>query len=432
MNKISILVIFLLFLGNCSSSKNPINWKKEQIKIEEQQNVKKAFTEDKVVQKEFNSDLRLDLSNIVLNNKTFDNKNNLGSQNYDGLLNKVGNYKFSKLIGFNQLNFKPTFFNNDLIFFDKKGSIIKYNENYKVSWSNNYYSKSEKKLNPKLNFLLVSEDLLVADSISKLYSINLKTKKLNWIKQLKYSFNSEIKKNKNKIFAVDYKNILRCYSIIDGSECWNLQTEDSFTISDSRYSLVIIDDMVIFSNSLGDITAVDIETGLIIWQLPTQSSSIINETYNFKISKLILDKNSIFFSNNKNEFYSVNVKTGVINWSNKINSNINSVISGNLIFTVSNDGYLFVTEKNTGNIIRVTYLYKEYEKKRKEKISPIGFVIGNKNLFLTNNDGKMIVVGLESGKIIKTETIAKNLISEPFIFNKNLFVIKNGSIIQYN
>jgi len=44
----------------------------------------------------------------------------------------------------------------------------------------------------------------------------------------------------------------------------------------------------------------------------------------------------------------------------------------------------------------------------------------------------MIVVGLESGKIIKTETIAKNLISEPFIFNKNLFVIKNGSIIQYN
>jgi outer membrane protein assembly factor BamB len=190
--------------------------------------------------------------------------------------------------------------------------------------------------------------------------------------------------------------------------------------------------MVIFSNSLGDITAVDINTGLIIWQLPTQSSSIINETYNFKISKLILDKNSIFFSNNKNEFYSVNVKTGVINWSNKINSNINSVISVNLIFTVSNDGYLFVTEKNTGNIIRVTYLYEEYEKKRKEKISPIGFVIGNKNLFLTNNDGKMIVVGLESGKIIKTETIAKNLISEPFIFNKNLFVIKNGSIIQYN
>jgi outer membrane protein assembly factor BamB len=431
-NKILILIIFLLLLGNCSSNKNPLNWKKEEIKIEEEQNVKKAFPEDKVIQREFNSDLRLDLSNIVLNNKTFDNKNNLGSQNYDGLLNKVGSYKFSKLIGFNQLNFKPIFFNNDLIFFDKKGSIIKYNENYKVSWSKNYYSKSEKKLNPKLNFLLANEDLLVADSISKLYSINLKTKQLNWKIQLKYPFNSEIKKNKNKIFAVDYKNALRCYSIIDGSECWNLQTEDSFTISDSRYSLVIIEDMIIFSNSLGDITAVDIESGLIIWQLPTQSSSIINETYDFKISKLISDGNSIFFSNNKSEFYSVNVKTGIINWGNKINSNIGSVISGNLIFTVSNDGYLFITEKNTGNIIRSTYLYKEYAKKRKEKILPIGFVIGNKNLYLTNNDGKMTIAELESGKIVKIETITKNIISEPLIFNKHLFVIKNGSIIQYN
>ena len=56
---------------------------------------------------------------------------------------------------------------------------------------------------------------------------------------------------------------------------WSLQTEDSFTISDSKFSLIIIDDMVVFNNSIGDITSVDIETGLIKWQLPTQSSSII-------------------------------------------------------------------------------------------------------------------------------------------------------------
>jgi outer membrane protein assembly factor BamB len=43
----------------------------------------------------------------------------------------------------------------------------------------------------------------------------------------------------------------------DGSECWNLPTEDSFTISNSNFSLIIVeDDMVIFSNSIGDITAV--------------------------------------------------------------------------------------------------------------------------------------------------------------------------------
>ena len=216
------------------------------------------------------------------------------------------------------------------------------------------------------------------------------------------------------------------------NECWNLKTEDSFTISNSKFSLIVINDKVIFSNSIGDITAVDIETGVIIWQLPTQSSSIINETYNFKISKLVSDGNSIIFSNNKNEFYSIDVKTGTINWINEINSNITPIITGNLIFTVSNEGYLIVIEKNNGNIIRVTDLFKNYKLKKRKNIKPVGFVIGNTNLYLTNTDGKMIVVDLSLGDVIKIEKISGDFISRPFIFNQNLFVIRNGSIIQYN
>ena len=102
------------------------------------------------------------------------------------------------------------------------------------------------------------------------------------------------------------------------------------------------------------------------WQLPTQSSNIINETYNFKISKLVSDGKSIFFSNNKNEFYSIDIKTGVTNWINEINSNLTPIIIGNLIFTVSNEGYLYVIEKNNGNIIRITDLYKNYKDKKRK------------------------------------------------------------------
>ena len=106
----------------------------------------------------------------------------------------------------------------------------------------------------------------MADSIAKYYSIKVSTGELNWIKNNTYPFNSEIKKYKNNIFLIDYKNTLRCYNIDDGSECWNLQTEDSFTISNIKYSLIISNNNVIFSNSIGDITAVNAETGLIVWR----------------------------------------------------------------------------------------------------------------------------------------------------------------------
>ena len=432
MNKLIILIVTLFLLNNCSFNENSRLWKNKEKKLENHKNIKKVFTDEKKILTELNPQLKLNLAKIMISNKIIDNKNDYGSQDYDGELKKIGNYKFSKLDDVNQINYKPIFLNNGLIFFDKKGSIIRYNDNQKVLWKNNYYSKAEKKLQPKLYFALDNENLLVTDNIAKYYSVNINSGELNWSKNNTYPFNSEIKKVKDKIFVIDYQNTLRCYNINNGSECWNLQTEDSFTVSNSKYSLIIINDSVIFSNSIGDITAVDIETGLITWQLPTQSTSIINETYNFKISKLVSDGNFIFFSNNKNEFYSIDLRTGTTNWINEINSNITPIIIDNLIFTVSEEGYLYVIEKNKGNIIRITDLFRNYKEKKRKNIKPIGFALGKTNLYLTNSDGKMIIADLKLGNVISIVKIAGDFISEPFIFNQSLFVVKNGSIIQYN
>jgi len=430
-NRLLILIISLFFLNNCSLNENSSIWQNKEVDTKNPKNIKKVFSEKKVVT-QFNQELKLDLSKIKINNKIVDNRNNYGIQDYSGSIEKVGIYKFSKLDDVNHLNFKPLFLNDGLIFFDKKGSIIRYDNNQKVLWKKNYYSKSEKKLKPKLNFALVDQNLLITDSIAKYYSININSGELIWSKNNIYPFNSEIKRSKNKIFAVDYKNTLRCYNINDGSECWNLPTEDSFTISSSNFSLIILGELIIFTNSIGDVTAVDIDSGLITWQLPTQSSSIINETYNFKVSKLVSDNKSIYFSNNKNEFYSVDVRTGITNWINEINSNLTPITSGNLIFTISNEGYLYVVEKNNGNIIRISDLYLNYKIKKRKNVKPIGFAIGDTKLYLTNTDGKMIVVDLNLGKVIGVEKVAGNFTSRPFIFNQSLFVIRNGSIIQYN
>tara|TARA_B100001057_G_scaffold141625_1_gene141328 strand:+ start:4 stop:1302 length:1299 start_codon:yes stop_codon:yes gene_type:complete len=431
-NKLIFTLVVFFFLNNCSFNENSRIWKDKENKLEKNKKITKVFSENKSSVKEFNQDLKLDLSSLKILNKKNDNQNNLGLQSYKGDLRKIGSFKFSKLEELNKLDFEPIFLKNGVIFFDKKGSIIKYDNNQKIIWKKNHYSKSEKKLKPKLNFIVDEQNLLVADSIAKYYSINISTGKLNWSKINEYPFNSNIKKHKDKIFIVDYKNTLRCYNIKDGSECWNLQTEDSFTISNIKYSLIILNGNVIFSNSIGDITAVDIETGLITWQLPTQSSSIINETYNFKTSKLVSDGNSIYFSNNKNQFYSIDLKTGTTNWINEVNSYIKPILVGNLISTISKEGYLYLIDKNKGNIVRITDLFLNYKDKKRKNIYPVGFAIGDKNLFLTNTDGKMIIAGIEDGKIIKIEKVSSGLVSEPFIFNNNLYVVRNGSIIRYN
>ena len=279
---------------------------------------------------------------------------------------------------------------------------------------------------------MTDKNLLVADSIAKISSINLQTGNLIWSKKSEYPFNSEIKIFKDKFFVVDFKNTLRCFYIKDGTECWNIKTEDSFTVSNSKFSMLIKDNLVIYNNSLGDITAVDISSGLIQWQLPTQKSSIMNETYGFNFSKLVSDGSSIYFSNNKNQFYSVDLKSGTTNWMSEINSILTPIIIGNFIFTVSENGYLFTIQKNEGNIIRINDIYKNFNLKKRKRIKPTGFTIGGNNLYLTNSDGNLIVISLSAGNVLKIEKVGRDLISKPLIYNENLFIVKNGSITQYD
>ena len=431
MIRLFLLILTLFFLSNCSLKEGPGLWNKKE-KIENQKKIKKLFSKEKKIITEFNPELKLDTSEIIFNNDIADNQNDTGAQNYKGLNEKINTFKFSTIKDTNQLNYKPIFLDEGLIFFDNKGTIIRYDGNGKVIWKKNIYSKSEKKLNPKLFFALDGENLLVTDNLAKYYSVNINYGELNWSKNNMYPFNSEIKITENMLFAVDYKNTLRAFNVSDGSELWNFQTENSFTISDTINSLIVVNNLVIFSSSIGDITAVDIENGLITWQLPTQSTNIINESYKFRNSKLVSDKKSIIFSNNKDEFYSIDIKTGVANWINEVSSSVTPILIGNLIFTVSNEGYLHVIEKNNGNIIRITDLYKNYKEKKRVDIKPIGFVIGNRNLYLTNSDGQMLVVDLVTGKSIYNIKVAKSFVSKPFISNENLCVISKGSIIQYN
>ena len=431
MIRLFLILILLFFFSNCSLNESSVIWNKKKEKVQNQKNIKKLFSQDKKIITEFNPELKLDISELTYNN-IFDNQNNFGAQNYNGLNKKINTFKFSTIKDTNQLNYKPIFLDDGLIFFDNKGAIIRYDTNSQIIWKRNIYSKSEKKLNPKLFFALNGDNLLVADNLAKYYSINIKYGELNWSKNNMYPFNSDIKIIENRMFVVDYKNTLRSINLSNGSELWNFQTEDSFAISDAKNSVIIVDNLVIFNNSVGDITAVDKIKGLIAWQVPTQNSNVIYESYKFKNSKLVSDKKSIFFSNNKGEFYSIDVKTGITNWINEINSNVTPILIGNLIFTVSNDGYLYVIEKNNGNIIRITDLYKNYKESKREDIKPIGFVIGSRNLYLTNSDGNMIVIDLVTGTSIYNVKVAYNFISEPFIFNENLFIIRKGSIIQYN
>jgi len=426
--------LLFVFITNCSlDTKSNIWTKNKKIVKEKQKIIKLLFKDEKPLDTEFNPQLKIKLSGKLINNSFINNfDNNNGRINYNGNLKKISRFKFSKIDNFDESEPEIIFSENNVIFFDNKGSILKFDNSSKLIWKKNYYSKSEKKLKPLLFFANNKDTLIVADSISKYYAMNIGTGELLWSKNHSAHFNSQVKIYKDKFFAVDSQNVLRCYSVKDGTELWRVKTERALIKSVKKLSLIIIDNKVYFNNSIGDITAVDIKNGNLLWLTPTQSSEILGQSFFIKSSNLVANNNSIFLSNNRSEFFSLDLKTGILNWKHKINSTLTPTLVDNLIFTITMEGFLVVIENRKGNIIRITDIFKQFKKKKRSKIKPVGFIVGSENIYLTTDHGRLIIIDIALGRTKSILKIDSDKVSRPFVLNQNLYIIKENSIIRLN
>ena len=435
MNKLFYLLVIFLFLSSCSLDTKSGLWTKTEKLDSENKNLEvKIFEENEIYERELNIDLKIKLRNDFKKNSFINNlSNNNGVVNFDGSIDKIKKFKFSKIDQFD--NYQPELLitkNNNLIFFDDKGTVLNFSSDNELIWKNNYYSKREKKLKPILYFAANEKTLVVADSISKYYAININDGKLNWINNNIAPFNSQIKIFKDKFFVVDFENILRCFSIENGKEIWNYKTEKSFIKSQQKLSLIINNNRVIFTNTLGDISSLDIETGNLIWQTPTQSSDIYENYFSLKNSDLISENNTIYFSNNQNEFFAIDQRNGVIKWKQNLNSNLRPTYADNLVFTITLEGYFVAIDSRNGNIVRMTNIINKIKKYKKENIKPIGFIVSQDKVYLSLSNGRLIIIETLTGKPIDIKKIDNEKISRPYVLNNDMYIIKDNAILKLN
>ena len=189
MIRVFYIIFIIIILSGCSLKKDTKFWStskkinQEKLIKQKENEIALVFNEEQVLKKEFNENLEIEIDKS--DNKistTYNHSNNYGSFNFDGDLKNVSKYKFSKIKNFYQYEPVISFIEKNLIFFENKGSILKFNENSELIWKKNYYSKSEKKLNPILHIANNENNLIVADNVAKIYMLDVRNGNLVWSK----------------------------------------------------------------------------------------------------------------------------------------------------------------------------------------------------------------------------------------------------------
>ena len=425
---IILLIAFFIFV-QCSLDTKSGFWTKSQIIEDKKENIEEIFRSKEVLKKEFNPNLKIKINSSYSQNPFVNNlNNNSGYINFESDFKKISAFKFKKIKNFEYLN--PELLlgkDNSLVFFDENGAILKFDQNSKLIWKKNYYDKKEIKLNPIIYFATDNKTLIAADSIANLYAINYLTGDLLWKNFNSTSFNSEIKIIDDKLFLIDFENVIRCLSIKDGKEIWRFNSERSFIKSQRKLSLIIVNELVIFIDTFGDINALDVNSGNLVWQSQTVNENIFESAFLLKNSKLVSDEKTTFVSNNKNKFFAIDNRNGFIKWEQSINSYLEPIIIENIVFTISEEGYFFVIDKTNGNILRSTNIL---DTKKNKNIYPTGFIVAKNYLYVSLSNGRLLKVNIEDGKTKEIIKIDSDKISRPYILNKNMYILRDDAIIK--
>ena len=429
MYKNILLIIIFFLISQCSLDTKTGFWTKSQIIEEKKDNSEEIFKSDVILEKEFNPNIKIKIQSPFIQNPFINNlSNNSGYINFDSDFKEISKFKFKKIKNFEYTN--PDLLigkDNSLIFFDEKGAILKFDQNSNLIWKKNHYSKNEIKQNPTIYFASEKNILIAADSIANLYGMNYLTGELLWKKFNSASFNSEIKIFDDKFFIIDFENIIRCISVNDGNEIWSFGTEKTFIKSQRKLSLIIQNGLVIFIDTFGDINALDINSGNLVWQSQTINEDIYESAFLLKSSRLVSDQDTIYVSNNQNKLFAIDSNNGLIKWEQSVNSYLEPTIIDNIILTISEEGYFFVIDKSNGNILRSTNILDTIKSKN---IYPTGFIAAKNYIYVSLNNGRLLRVKIEDGKTESIVKIDNNKISRPYILNKNMYILRDDAIIK--
>ena len=438
-----ISFLILVLVSNCSFDNKTGIWgdsekeKKNIADLERKQKqiieVEKIFSSENVFSKEISLTKNITLSKARKNAEW--TTSNLNNQNFLGniYLMDIQNKSLKKKIGKNKFSMHKNIstilaHTNNLIFSDDKGTIYNINKYGKINWKKNIYKKSYKRIYKHLTFSISKNNIYIADNIGLVYSINLFTGKLLWIKNYGLPLKSNIKIFNNKIFLIDQDNKIISLDTKDGSLIWDILSISSFIKTQNLLSLAISKEGYLFaSTSSADLLKIDSNTGNIIWSRNTAGSLYANATDFFTSSDIVISESQIFFSSGTS-FFSYNIDDGAIKWQNEISFSGPAIIDKQYVFIVSNNGYFVILNKDTGEIISSFNILKIL-KRKKQNTQVTSFIMGSGKIYSTTSNGFLIVSSTQTGKAEYFKKIGEKNVSPLIINDGTLYILTENSKI---
>lgn len=323
----------------------------------------------------------------------------------------------------------PVISNNRLFAFDNNGYITAYElGNFrKALWSKKIV---EKGIEADLAAGgITANNTLIAATFGNniLYLINQESGEELWQYKLSNLARSAPVIKNNHVFVLTIDNRLYCFDLQKGEIKWTHEGAVEQFGMFGFASPVATDKLVIAPHSSGQLHAINISNGEVLWSI-----SLIKDFNNSTMLYLndldmtpIVKNGVVYISNYAGTMFAIALSTGELLWSNdSAGGNKFAWVAGEFIYTVNRYNQMIAIYAKTGQIKWEISLEKYLPKK--EKMTFSGPTMINNQLHLLTSKGKLLVIDPIDATITAEYQVAKSAFSPLIAVDNAAYLIDNS------
>jgi outer membrane protein assembly factor BamB len=192
---------------------------------------------------------------------------------------------------------------------------------------------------------------------------------------------------------------------------------------------------VIAGYSSGELVAYRYENGRELWSDALARTSISTEVGSLTDvdADPIIDRGQVFALGQGGRMAAYELVTGQRIWELNLAGISTPAVSGDWVFTLTDDARLLAIQRGTGKVRWMTQLRrykKETKKKKKGPIFWVGPVLAGNKLWVANSRGQLAYVNPVDGKMSAFAKLGKPVSLAPVVANQTLYVLDDGGKIS--
>lgn len=235
-----------------------------------------------------------------------------------------------------------------------------------------------------------------------------------------------------RVFAVSDDNELFAFNANTGEVIWTYQAIVETARMLTVPSPAVIDDTVIAPFASGELVAMRVQNGGVLWQDALSADgqlTPLSSLNDISAGPAIAD-GYVVATAQSGVMNAFDLRTGQRIWTQPAGSIGFPWVAGDFVYSVTTAGEVICVSKIDGTVVWIQELQAfKNVKKRKKRIAWSGPVLASKRLVLFSSRGDMVTINPYNGTIISQDKVTGDVFIPPAIANETIYVVTDDAKI---